>query len=169
MGTFTISFCPRPLRSSSVSNRAAQWGVTMCFISRRPLQGFRFHSDKGYTPINAPKWFTLCLCARAFVSLKSLLVDRGSIFSVLVAEQFLFFQWRSSYVATDSSEDLSPSSGRLLHVLPPKCNIPKSALSLILASQVSYFQPSESSPAWVALWDCIEAPFWPFAPKRMNF
>lgn len=58
----------------------------------------------------------------------------------------------------DSSGDLSPSAGRLLHVLPPECNIPDLPLRLILASQVSYFQPCESSPAWVAPCICIGGP-----------
>lgn len=40
-------------------------------------------------------------------------------FCVMVAE------WQGSKVAiVQLTEDLSPSTGRLLHILPPKCNIP---------------------------------------------
>lgn len=58
----------------------------------------------------------------------------------------LFERAASCHLAADCSEDSLPSTGRLLLVLQPKCNIPKSALGLILASQVSYFQPCESPP-----------------------
>lgn len=63
--TPTVSYCPHPLRSSMAKVlHWGKWGVTVCFISQRPLQRFMFHSDKGYTLINAAKWFTRCSCAR---------------------------------------------------------------------------------------------------------
>ena len=66
---------PHQLRSSSISTskvlasmRAAERSYCVFLQVRDHYKGFRLHSDKGYTLINAPKWFTLCSCAREFIS-----------------------------------------------------------------------------------------------------
>lgn len=171
---------PHQLRSSSISAskvlasmRAVERSYCVFLQVRDHYKGFRLHSDKGYTLINAPKWFTLRSCAREFISPEQKInfeVTALSFMAVFCVRRlqkwtegffFSFLKWsrlRGSRSATDSSGDLSPSAGRLQHVLPPECNIPDLPLRLILASQVSYFQPCESSPAWVAPCICVGGP-----------
>lgn len=53
---------------SAAPMRAAETSYCVFLQVRDHYKGFRLHSDKGYTLINAPKWFTLRSCAREFIS-----------------------------------------------------------------------------------------------------
>lgn len=85
--------------------------------------------------MNAAKWSIICFCVNFQVFLVSFFLFSLFFLSDLAA---------NCLPATDGSEDLSLSAGRLVHVLLPKCNIPN------LPSELNFSFTSQLLPAvWI--------------------